>query len=174
MMLFGASVTVGLCSHLHHAMAFVLPTGLSSSSPPSSSSPSSSLSRLSLQSLNGDGSCSSKHDVPVLDDRAAPLRDRPVTEKVPSISAAFLSTMAAGAWTITAAGLPLPAARAYETTDYASETVQAAVQELQRGAGDIDATFKAYENIAGIITEGKGVGGMVNYRTCCCCCCCCF
>jgi hypothetical protein len=41
--------------------------------------------------------------------------------------------------------------------------VQAAVQELTSASGNIDQTFKAYENIAGIITEGKGVGGMVNY-----------
>ena len=57
---------------------------------------------------------------------------------------------------------PLPA-QAYVSSDYASETVKAAVQSLKDASGNVDATFKAYENIAGIITEGKGVGGMVNY-----------
>lgn len=52
---------------------------------------------------------------------------------------------------------------AYVPSDYASETVQAVVQELKTASGNVDATFKAYEEIAGIITEGKGVGGMVNY-----------
>jgi hypothetical protein len=51
----------------------------------------------------------------------------------------------------------------YVPSDYASDTVQAAVQELMTASGNIEQTFKAYENIAGIITEGKGVGGMVNY-----------
>ena len=61
-----------------------------------------------------------------------------------------------------AASNPVPA-QAYVPSDYASETVQEAVQSLKNAAGNVEETFKAYENIAGIITEGKGVGGMVNY-----------
>lgn len=57
---------------------------------------------------------------------------------------------------------PLPA-QAYVPSDYASDTVQETLQALKNAQGDVDATFKVYENIAGIITEGKGVGGMVNY-----------
>mmetsp|Transcript_106061 Transcript_106061/g.306775 ORF Transcript_106061/g.306775 Transcript_106061/m.306775 type:complete len:244 (-) Transcript_106061:129-860(-) len=54
--------------------------------------------------------------------------------------------------------------QAYDASDYASETVKEAVQSLKDASGNVDATFKVYENIAGIITEGKGVGGMVNYK----------
>ena len=57
-------------------------------------------------------------------------------------------------------------ANAYYASDYASETVQTTVKNLKAAAGNVDETFKVYENVAGIITEGKGVGGMVNYRKC--------
>jgi hypothetical protein len=58
---------------------------------------------------------------------------------------------------------PLPA-QAYDPSDYASETVTEAVQSLKDAAGDSETTFKVYEGIAAIITEGKGVGGSINYR----------
>jgi hypothetical protein len=64
-----------------------------------------------------------------------------------------------------AASNPLPA-QAYIPTDYASETVQKAVQALNDASGNVDETFKAYEMVAGIITDGEGVGGMVNYSKC--------
>ena len=59
---------------------------------------------------------------------------------------------------------PLPVG-AYVDSDYASETVQAAVQKLKDSSGNIEETFKTYETIADIITEGTGVGGMINYGT---------
>eukprot|EP00339_Tiarina_fusa_P010371 CAMPEP_0117061000 /NCGR_PEP_ID=MMETSP0472-20121206/42437_1 /TAXON_ID=693140 ORGANISM="Tiarina fusus, Strain LIS" /NCGR_SAMPLE_ID=MMETSP0472 /ASSEMBLY_ACC=CAM_ASM_000603 /LENGTH=246 /DNA_ID=CAMNT_0004779445 /DNA_START=101 /DNA_END=841 /DNA_ORIENTATION=+ len=62
-----------------------------------------------------------------------------------------------------AASTPLPA-QAYIPSDYASETVQTAIKTLKDASGNVDETFKAYEMIAGIITEGEGVGGMVNYK----------
>ena len=62
-----------------------------------------------------------------------------------------------------AASFPLLPVSAYDTSDYASETVQEVLQSLKTSSGNEDATFKTFENIAGIITEGKGVGGMVNY-----------
>ena len=62
-----------------------------------------------------------------------------------------------------AASFPLLPVSAYDTSDYASDTVQEVLQSLKTSSGDEDATFKTFENIAGIITEGKGVGGMVNY-----------
>jgi hypothetical protein len=58
---------------------------------------------------------------------------------------------------------PLPA-QAYVSSDYASETVTSALQTLTQASGNTEETFKAYESIAAIITEGKGVGGMINYR----------
>jgi hypothetical protein len=53
---------------------------------------------------------------------------------------------------------------AYEDADYASETVQSAVQSLKDASGNSEQTFKSYENVADIITEGKGVGGTINYK----------
>ena len=57
-----------------------------------------------------------------------------------------------------------PVARAYDPTDYASETVQSTIKALQDSAGDADATYKVYEEMNSIITEGKGVGGSINYK----------
>lgn len=54
-------------------------------------------------------------------------------------------------------------ATAYDTGDYASETVTGAVQTLA-DAKDTDSIVKAYENMAEIITEGKGVGGQINFQ----------
>lgn len=57
---------------------------------------------------------------------------------------------------------PLPSV-AYDPSDFASETVTQVVESLNSAAGDADKTFEAYENIATVITEGKGVGGSINY-----------
>ena len=54
---------------------------------------------------------------------------------------------------------------AYEQTDYASETVTSSVQSLKDSMGDSKSTFSTFESIAQIITEGKGVGGSINYST---------
>ena len=58
---------------------------------------------------------------------------------------------------------------AYEPTDYASETVQLSLRALQDASsstsgGSVEATVQAYESIAAIIIEGKGVGGQINYQ----------
>lgn len=58
---------------------------------------------------------------------------------------------------------PTMPAYAYEEKDYASETVTIAVQAMKDANGDSDLTLKAFENVAQIITEGKGVGGSLNY-----------
>ena len=62
-----------------------------------------------------------------------------------------------------AASQPLPA-QAYSTSDYASDAIQEVVKQLNDASGNVDDTFKAFESVAAIITEGKGVGGMVNYQ----------
>ena len=76
---------------------------------------------------------------------------------------------------------PVQPANAYIPSDYATETVQTAIQDLKAARGNSDDTFKIYESIAGIITEGKGVGGQINYskytviyiyKSCCCLQCC--
>ena len=56
-----------------------------------------------------------------------------------------------------------PPAGAYESSDYASETVTAVVDSLKNAGSSSSETFKAFEDIAAIITEGKGVGGSINY-----------
>mmetsp|Transcript_942 Transcript_942/g.1492 ORF Transcript_942/g.1492 Transcript_942/m.1492 type:complete len:202 (-) Transcript_942:74-679(-) len=58
----------------------------------------------------------------------------------------------------------VPSAGAYEDTDYASDTVQNVIRSLQESKGDATKTFSAYEEIAAIITEGKGVGGEIDYK----------
>lgn len=50
-----------------------------------------------------------------------------------------------------------------ESDKYASETVTNVVSKLQSSAGDVDATFNTLEEVAKIITEGKGVGGTLTY-----------
>jgi hypothetical protein len=53
---------------------------------------------------------------------------------------------------------------AFAYDDYASDTVQKAIQSLNEAAGNTDKTFDAFENIAEIIAEGKGIGGSVDYK----------
>lgn len=45
-----------------------------------------------------------------------------------------------------------------------SDAVENAIRALRSAAGSSEKTFQAYENIAAIITEGKGVGGSINYK----------
>jgi len=52
---------------------------------------------------------------------------------------------------------------AYEESDYASETVTNVVSQLKSTSGNVDETFKTLEDVAKIITEGKGVGGTLTY-----------
>lgn len=73
-------------------------------------------------------------------------------------------TSAIVASTLVLAPLATPPAVAYEDSDYASETVTAVVDSLRKAGSNAEETFKVYENIAAIITEGKGVGGSINYR----------
>jgi hypothetical protein len=55
-------------------------------------------------------------------------------------------------------------AQAYEPTDFASETVQSTLQALRQSAGNSEETYKVFEQMNDIITEGKGVGGAINYQ----------
>ena len=71
-------------------------------------------------------------------------------------SAIFCSTLS-----LTGTTVQPPSANAYE--DYISEPVQIAIKAVQ-DANSNDALVKAYENIAEIITEGKGVGGSINFQ----------
>lgn len=63
----------------------------------------------------------------------------------------------------------LSTSHAYDTsassnTDYASEVVQDVLQRLQKTYGTIEGTVQVYEDIVAIITEGKGIGGYINYK----------
>jgi len=60
--------------------------------------------------------------------------------------------------------LPVQPASAYVPTDYASDTVQQSIKDLKAASGNSAETFKVYESIAAIITEGKGVGGQINFK----------
>jgi hypothetical protein len=59
---------------------------------------------------------------------------------------------------------PAPPAVAYDPSDFASETVTAAIQSLKEAQGSANSVVKAYESVAGIITEGKGIGGEINFK----------
>ena len=72
------------------------------------------------------------------------------------------ATTLAASLAIAVASTTLPA-NAYLPSDYASDTVQTAIKDLKAASGKADETFKVYEGIAAIITEGRGVGGQINY-----------
>lgn len=74
------------------------------------------------------------------------------------------STALCGLLAVGAATGQADPALGYNPTDYASETVQGVIQSLKDASGDVDKTFKVYEDIAAIITEGRGVGGEINYK----------
>lgn len=82
----------------------------------------------------------------------------------PGKAATTLAASLAFALATASTTLPVPPANAYIPSDYASDTVQTAIQDLKSASGNSDETFKVYEGIAGIITEGKGVGGQINYK----------
>jgi hypothetical protein len=75
----------------------------------------------------------------------------------------FLASAVLGLVLATTTALPLEAP-AYEASDYASETVTQAVKALTDAQGNADNTFSAFEELEAIITEGKGVGGSINYQ----------
>lgn len=92
----------------------------------------------------------------------------PRSDPAPSSSLNIFSTLSATTlcsgliWLATSTIAPPPALAANDA--YASSTVKTAVTQLRDAQGNADATVKAYENIAEIITEGKGVGGAINYQ----------
>eukprot|EP00977_Amphora_coffeiformis_P015864 scaffold4761_cov205-Amphora_coffeaeformis.AAC.4 len=59
---------------------------------------------------------------------------------------------------------PHTTALAYDPSDYASETVQSTIKALEDSAGNSVETYKVFEEMNSIITEGKGVGGAINYK----------
>ena len=76
-----------------------------------------------------------------------------------------LSTAAAASLglALTTGPLATQPAFAYEESDYASETVTNVVAQLKSTAGDTQGSFNTLEDVAKIITEGKGVGGTLTY-----------
>lgn len=86
---------------------------------------------------------------------------RPKHEKPTTKTAALAAGLALA---ISTASLPVQPASAYIPSDYASETVQTAIKDLKAASGNSKETFNIYEGIAAIITEGKGVGGQINYK----------
>jgi hypothetical protein len=62
------------------------------------------------------------------------------------------------------ASQPANAAADASLLDANSPAVEAAVSALRQSRGNAADTFKAFESINEIITEGKGVGGSINYK----------
>jgi len=99
-----------------------------------------------------------------LHQQKTPIDNNPLSEEfLSSASKKFTVAAASLGLAMSIGGSTLPA-NAYIPSDYASETVQTAIQDLKAASGKVDETFKVYESIAGIITEGKGVGGQINYK----------
>jgi hypothetical protein len=94
-------------------------------------------------------------------DSVASIKLKSIT---PPISSQKIVASAALCGLLLTASANCHTALAYSPSDYASETVQAAIGSLQSATGNVEKTFKAYEDIAAIITEGKGVGGDINYK----------
>jgi hypothetical protein len=61
-------------------------------------------------------------------------------------------------------GSSAPALAFRPDEDSSADTVAAAIQSVRDSGNNVQALVKAYENIAEIITEGKGVGGAINYQ----------
>lgn len=80
-----------------------------------------------------------------------------------SVASGLIAIVLATLFTVTPLS-PLQPANAYDASDYASDAVETVVKSLKDANGDENQIFRTYENIADIITEGKGVGGIVNYR----------
>ncbi len=99
------------------------------------------------------------------DTEQQPLIANPLLESPKNQSTKTATTLAASLALVASmatANLPTPA-NAYIPSDYASETVQTAIKDLKSASGNAKQTFDVYEGIAAIITEGKGVGGQINY-----------
>ena len=60
----------------------------------------------------------------------------------------------------TIASSPLPS---YANDDYAADTVTTMIQSIKNSAGKKQETLAVFEDLAAVITEGKGIGGDVSY-----------
>lgn len=61
---------------------------------------------------------------------------------------------------------PMMALADYDSMmDNSDVTVQTTLTKLKEAQGNPQATFSVYEDVAAMITEGKGIGGAINYRT---------
>jgi hypothetical protein len=105
-------------------------------------------------------SASTRHEVPATTSTTTTTTSTKLNAHRQLENAVASSLLAASL--VVAASSPLPA-QAYSDSDYASETVQEVIATLKQNRGSIDGTFQAYETVGEIISEGKGVGGMVNY-----------
>mmetsp|Transcript_10445 Transcript_10445/g.14784 ORF Transcript_10445/g.14784 Transcript_10445/m.14784 type:complete len:274 (+) Transcript_10445:127-948(+) len=86
------------------------------------------------------------------------------TNKNTNVFKTAMASMVLSTVLATSSLTPTQPSFAYEDTDYASDTVQQVLRSLKESSGDSDKTFAVYEEIAAIITEGKGVGGEIDYK----------
>jgi hypothetical protein len=108
-----------------------------------------------LYSHDDDGRHENEHE-------AAQQVKRPTTNGTPSI---VLGTIIL--WSVLSMNIVTHPSPAYgyssSTGEYISEPVQIAIQAVQNAKTNNE-LIKAYENIAEIITEGKGIGGNINFQ----------
>lgn len=84
---------------------------------------------------------------------------------LPKLVQKGMSTLAlAAAITVSSSTTNVPIAHA--DYDNAEDTVETVLQNLKDSTGDSSKTFKVFESISEIITEGKGVGGSLSYSKC--------
>ena len=96
-----------------------------------------------------------------VDRLSIPKTTRSATASIVIASALLINT-------VVSIGATPSAVWGYGESQYLSDTVKGAIQAVRDASSTNDtpnnALVKAYENIAEIITEGKGVGGAINFQ----------
>lgn len=83
-------------------------------------------------------------------------------DKAESFRNGIAGILTASAIVVSTIGFNTDTAFAYDDSDNDVDTVSNVVQSLKYAQGDAAASFKVFESINDIITEGKGVGGMIS------------
>ncbi len=106
---------------------------------------------------NNNNNNNSNNSVSHIDSNHMELKET-MKKSVASLSLASLIFMSSS----TVLHVPTAQAYAYNEFDSDIDTVDITVQALKDAAGDAAASFKVFESINEIITEGKGVGGSLS------------
>lgn len=87
-----------------------------------------------------------------------PTKNHQNANIVASVALMFVLTMNSALYFV-----PLEA-NAVTSKDNANETVLKVLQDLTNNSGNSEGTVRVFEDIAAIITEGRGVGGEINFQ----------